>query len=259
MSSKIQYGDIFQIGQHKIACCDVRDQKMLSKLVGMSKIKVLLCDVPYGVAAVESKKDFQNTHSKHKKIINDQEQSDKTYAEFTKEWLTAVKPYLATKNSAYIFNSDKMIFALREGIVRADFKFSQLIIWVKSHAVIGRLNYLPQHELIAFGWYGRHEFKKSQDKSVLFYPRPSKSKLHPTMKPIPLLRNLILNSSSIGEIVFDGFLGSGSSILAAEDVKRICYGTEIDSEYCQVIIDRVTKKTGLAAVKISEGGENGQS
>lgn len=258
MENKIKYGDIFQIGLHRIACCDARDEKIIGKLIGEKKIKLLLCDVPYGVEVVESKKDFKNLTIKHKKIINDQDQSDEAYANFTKEWLAVVIPHLAVKNSAYIFNSDKMIFALREGMLRAGFKFSQLIVWVKSHAVIGRLNYLPQHELIAFGWFGTHEFKKSQDKSVLFYPRPSKSKLHPTMKPIPLLRNLILNSSSISGIIFDGFLGSGSSILAAEQTKRICYGTEIDPEYCQIILDRVAKATGLKAVKIMEGDENGK-
>lgn len=258
MERKIKYGDIFQIGKHKIACGDARDKKLIERLVGQDKIKLLLCDVPYAIAVVSSKKDFKNLKIKHKEIINDQEQTDEEYANFTKEWLEAIKPNLATKNSAYIFNADKMIFALREGMLKADFKFSQLLIWVKNHAPIGRLNYLPSHELIAFGWFGRHEFKKSQDKSVLFYPKPNKSKIHPTMKPIPLLRHLILNSSGIGEIIFDGFLGSGQAILAADQVKRIVYGTEIDPEYCQVIIDRVAKAIGCKAELISEGGSNEQ-
>ena len=259
MENKIKYGDIFQIGTHKIACCDARDKNMIHKLIGRDKIKMLLCDIPYGIAIVESKQNFGNITTNHKVILNDQVQTDEAYARFNQEWLEVIKPYLAKKNSCYIFNSDKMIFFLREGMFQAGFKFSQLIIWVKSHAVIGRLNYLPQHELIAFGWFGTHEFKKAQDKSVLYYPRPNKSKLHPTMKPIPLLRNLILNSSSIGDIVFDGFLGSGSSILASEQVKRICYGCELDPDYCQVIIDRVSKVTGLKAVKIKEGEKHEQS
>jgi DNA modification methylase len=256
--TKIKYGDIFQVGPHKIACCDARDEKMIAKLIGDDKVKVLLCDIPYAIGAVESKEGFKNLKVKHRKIINDQEQSDDAYAKFNEEWLLVIRPHLAAKNSAYIFNSDRMIFALRQGVLQAGFKFSQLLIWVKSHAVIGRLNYLPAHELIAYGWFGTHEFKKSQDKSVLFYPRPSKSKLHPTMKPIPLLRNLILNSSSIGDIIYDGFLGSGSSILAAEQVKRICLGCELDSEYCQTTLDRVAKATGLKVIKIAEGDNNGR-
>ncbi len=259
MENKIKGGEIYQIGSHKVACCDARDKKMIEKLIGNDKIKLLLCDVPYGVSVSESKQNFGNLSGKHKPIINDQKQSDAEYAQFNKEWLEVIKPHLEKKNSVYIFNSDKMIFALREGILQAGFKFSQLLIWVKSHAVIGRLNYLPQHELIAFSWFGTHEFKKSQDKSVLFYPKPNKSKLHPTMKPISLLRNLILNSSSVGDIVFDGFLGSGSSILAVEQTKRVCYGCEIDPEYCQITLDRVAKATGLKAIKIAEGGVNEKS
>ncbi len=254
MENEIKYGDIFQIGPHRIACCDARDEKIIQKLIGSEKIKMLLCDVPYGTSAVESKQHFGSISTKHKVILNDQEQTDEEYTQFTKEWLEVIKPYLERKNSAYLFNCDKMIFALRVGFLQAGFRFSQLLIWVKSHPVIGRLNYLPQHELILYGWFGTHEFKKSQDKSVLFYPKPSKSKLHPTMKPIPLLRNLILNSSSIGEIIFDGFLGSSSAILAAEQVKRVCYGCELDPEYCRISIDRVEKVTGLKAVRITEGG-----
>jgi DNA modification methylase len=251
MENNIKYGDIFQIGEHRLACGRAEDPEILGKLIVSDKVKVVCCDVPYGIAVTESKQGFTGT--KHKVIANDQIQSDESYTAFTKEWLEAIKPYLATKNSCYIFNSDKMVFALREGMLRVGFKFSQLIIWVKSHAVVGRLNYLPQHELIAFGWFGTHEFRKSQDKSVLFYPRPSKSKLHPTMKPIPLLRNLILNSSRVGDIIYDGFLGSGSCIIAAESVKRKCYGVELDPEYCQVIIARFEKVYGVKAVKIEEG------
>jgi len=143
-----------------------------------------------------------------------------------------------------------MIFALREGMLTAGFKFSELLVWVKTHSVIGRMDYLPQHELIAYGWYGTHEFLKSKDKSVLVYPKPNKSKLHPTMKPIGLLRNLILNSSRVNDIVFDGFMGSGSTILAAEQTKRKCLGIELDPDYCQVAIDRFEKLTGIKVEKV---------
>ncbi len=246
----INYRDMFKIGDHKIINGDARDPEIIKKLIENEKVKILLIDPPYGVSLSESKQIFQKSY-KHKAILNDQEQTDDEYRQFTTEWLEAIKPYLAQKNSAYIFNSDKMIFALREGMLQAGFKFAQLLIWVKSHPVIGRLNYLPQHELVAFGWLGTHEFRKSKDKSLLFYPKPNKSKLHPTMKPIGLLRNLILNSSRIGDVIYDGFLGSGSSILAAEQVKRKCYGIELDPEYVRTAIDRVAKVTGLKATKIS--------
>ena len=250
---EIKYGDIFELGSHRLICGDAKDPEIIKKLISNEKIKVILADVPYGIAIVESKEGFVQTKTKHKAILNDQTQSDEEYIRFTKDWLEAVKPYLATKNSCYIFNSDKMIFALRAGMLQANFKFSQLLVWVKSHAVIGRLNYLPQHELIAFGWFGTHEFRKSQDKSVLFYPKPTKNKSHPTIKPLGLLRNLILNSSKVGEIIYDGFLGSGSTLIAAEQTKRRCFGVELEPSYCQVIIDRFEKQTGIKAKRIANG------
>lgn len=247
---EIKYGDKFKLGDHYLINGDCRDPKIIKKLVGNNKIKVILCDVPYGASAVESKQNFGSITTKHKLILNDQKQTDEEYAKFTKEWLEVVKPFLERKNSAYLFNCDKMVFALRDGFLQAGFKYSQLLIWVKSHPVIGRLNYLPQHEIILYGWFGVHEFRKSQDKSVLFYPKPNKSKLHPTMKPIPLIRNLILNSSNVGDYIYDGFMGSGTCILAAETVKRKCLGVELDPEYCKTIINRFKKAFNIKAIKL---------
>ena len=219
------------------------------KIIGKYKIKAVIADVPYGVEVTESKRGFQ-TLSKNKVVENDHLQSDEEYSKFTRDWIEAIKPHLERKNSFYIFNSDKMIFALREGMLQAGLKFAQLLIWVKTHAVIGRMDYAPQHELIAYGWYGVHEFLKSKDKSVLVCPKPNKSKMHPTTKPLDLIRRLILNSTRIGDVVYDGFLGSGTALLACEQTKRVCIGVELDPEYCQTIIDRFQKLTGLKAKKI---------
>jgi site-specific DNA-methyltransferase (adenine-specific) len=140
-----------------------------------------------------------------------------------------------------------MIFSLREAMIETGYKFAQMLIWIKSHSVIGRMDYLPQHELIAYGWHGTHEFKRSKDKSLLFCPRPSKSKLHSTMKPVALLRTIILNSTDIGDYVFDGFLGSGSVLIACEHLKRKCLAVEIDEDYCDIIIRRWEKVSNKKA------------
>jgi DNA modification methylase len=107
------------------------------------------------------------------------------------------------------------------------------------------------HELIAYGWHGTHQFHKSKDKSVLFYPKPNKSSLHPTTKPVPLLRHLILNSSKIGDTVYDCFGGSGSTLIAAEQTRRRCLMIELDPDYCQTIITRFEKLTGHRAKKLN--------
>lgn len=246
---QIKYGDIFKLGDHYLACGDATDKKTIGKLTEGKQANLILTDPPYGVAIVESKKSLKQG-SNHRAIRNDQIQSDQEYAEFTKKWLGIALPKLSQANSIYIFNSDKMLFALKQAMDKLDCKFSQLLIWVKNHAVIGRLDYLPQHELIAYGWFGKHKFQRSKDKSVLFYPKPNKSKLHPTMKPIGLMRKLILNSSKVSDYIFDPFLGSGSTLIACEQTKRKCLGVELDIKYCQVIIDRFEKLSGRKVEKL---------
>lgn len=246
---KLTESAVWQLGEHRLAQGDCRDATLLKTLIGNERIKLICSDPPYGVAVVEAKRNFQ-TLSKDKVIANDHIQSDAEYRQFSKEWLKAIAPYLAQKNSVYIFNADKMVWALRDGMVDAGFKLAQILVWVKQQSVIGRLDYMPQHELIAYGWHGTHTFRRSKDKSVLFYPRPHKSKAHPTTKPEGLIRRLVLNSTNIGDAVFDGFLGSGTTLLACEQIKRRCFGVELDPEYCKTIISRWEKLTGLKAKRL---------
>lgn len=245
-AKSIKPGAIWQLGEHRLAYGDCRDPKLLKKLIGDECIQLVCCDPPYAIAAVESKRTFSKL-AKDKEIANDHLQSDAEYRQFTREWLAAIVPYLARKNALYVFNVDKMVFALREGAVEAGFKTTQLLVWVKSQPVVSRLDYAQQHELILYGWFGTHAFRRSKDRSVLFYPRPSKSSLHPTTKPLGLIRRLVLNSSDIGNIVYDGFLGSGTTLLACEQTKRRCVAVELDREYCLTTIRRWEKITGLKA------------
>lgn len=237
----INYGDIFELGEHRLICGSCTDSEIIKKLVGNRKISLITTDPPYGVDYVESKKGINNSKFEHKTIANDQIQSEKSYQQFTQEWLKQIKPFLSTKNSYYIFNSDKMLFALKNALDHSNFKLSQLIIWLKNHSIIGRMDYLLQHELIVYGWFGTHHFYKSKDKSVIFFPKPNKSTLHPTMKPVSLVRHLILNSSRIGDYVFDGFGGSGTTLLACEQTKRKCLMIELDPKYCKIIVNRYQK------------------
>lgn len=242
-------GNIYKLEQHRLVTGDALNQDHVDKLIDDLEIDLILTDPPYGVNYTRSKKDFQEI-SKDKEIEGDHIQDDSEYRQFTQNWIEKVVPHLADKNSIYIFNSDKMIFALRDGMLNAKCKLSQLLVWVKSHNTLARKDYLPKHELIAYGWHDRHEFKKSKDKSVIFCPKPNKSKLHPTMKPPSLLRRLILNSTNINDVIYDPFLGSGSTLVACEHTKRKCLSIEIDPEYCQTTIDRWEKLTGEKAKKL---------
>lgn len=249
-SASIKLGDVFLLGEHRLMCGDARDSDAVVKFVGKERIAAIVSDPPYGVAYVESKAGFKQKLGKEKIIANDHEQSEDEYRVFTKDWMLAVRPLLTRHNSLYVFNADKMIFALREGMRDAGYVFTQLLIWAKTHAVVGRMDYLPQHELIAYGWYGRHIFQKAKDKSILVYPKPSSSKMHPTMKPVGLLRRLILNGTKAGDAVYDPFGGSGSTLIACEDTRRRCCMIELDPEYCRTIINRFEKHTGIKATKL---------
>jgi DNA modification methylase len=242
-------GTIWKLGEHRLAYGDSRDKDLIANLVGDNKINLICTDIPYGISVISSKKNFK-TLFKNKEIENDQLQTHEEYKQFNKEWLEAIIPYLAPKNSAYIFNADKMLFSLRDALIECGFKISQLLIWVKSQAVIGRLDYMPQHELILYSWHGTHKFRKFKDRSVLFYPRPAKNTLHPTMKPSGLIRRLILNSSNTGEVVFDGFSGVGTCLLECQKTARVNLAIEIDLEYCLTTIKRFESLTGIKAKQI---------
>lgn len=253
--SSIKYGDIFLLGdKHKVACGRSDDAELVKKLIGDSKVRTVITDPPYGVAYVENKAHFKETIkanlSNTTVIEGDQLQTEEEYVEFTKKWIDIIKIYLEPKNAFYVFNSDKMVCALIKGMRDAGLYYSQLIIWLKNTSILGRKDYNPQHELIAYGWFGTHKFERGKDKSVIFCPKPVRSKLHPTMKPIPLLRKVILNSTKAKDIIYDGFLGSGSLIIAAEQTGRICYGVELDPFYCETTIKRYESFTGQQAVKI---------
>ncbi len=238
---KIKPGDIFKLGEHYLGCGSSTDKEFVEQVIAKSgaagKIKMVLTDPPYGVAYVESS--FNKLGKEDvKKIANDHIQSEEEYALFTEAWLTAITPYLAHKNTIYIFNSDIMFCALRDGMKRAGLYYSQMLIWIKNSIVVGRKDYLPQHEVIAYGWYGRHEMNRPKAKSVIFHPKPSKAKLHPTMKPPALLRKILPNGTKIREYVYDPFGGSGSTLIACDHMERRCIMVEMEITYIETIIRR---------------------
>ena len=255
----INIWDIYKLWNHYLLCWDSTNKSQVDDFIKSAQmdskeklsIRSILTDPPYWVAYVENKKWFHKWNNNHSEIINDQEQTWDEYEWFTCNWLDVIKANLSDYNSYYIFNSDKMLFALKDWIIKSWWYFSQLLIWVKTQAVIWRMDYLPQHELIAYWWFWKHKFHKSKDKSVLVCPKPGKSKIHPTMKPISLLRRLILNSTEINDIIYDPFWWSWSTLLACEQTKRRCLMIELDPKYCNAIIARWEKLTSNKSIKIN--------
>ena len=124
------------------------------------------------------------------------------------------------------------------------------LIWKKQSIVLNRADYNYQHEPFLYGWNKTHKFYgkgKFKNTSVWEFDRPTKSKEHPTMKPIELLSEILLNATQKGDVVIDSFGGSGSTLIACEQLKRVCYICELDEHYCDVIIQRWENLTGKSA------------
>lgn len=253
MKRNVKTGEIYRMGNHLIGCGSSTDHDFVANVLEGGSVKVILTDPPYGVDYVAGKKDFAKLAAEGgiaRSIAGDELQGEEEYAAFTAAWLDAAKPHLEKYNACYIFNSDLMFRALRNGMERAGFYYSQMLVWVKNTVVVGRKDYLPMHEIVAYGWFGRHKMERTKSKSVLFHPKPARSKLHPTMKPVGLLRKIIPNSAKVGEIVYDPFGGSGSTLIACEHLQRKCRMIELDPRYVGTIIERWEKLTGEKAEKI---------
>jgi DNA modification methylase len=125
------------------------------------------------------------------------------------------------------------------------------LIWVKNNHVLGRTDYAYKHEPIIYGWKqnGTHKYYGGFQTSIFDFPKPTKNDLHPTMKPIELLSKLIKNSSQEKEIVLDVFLGSGSTMIASHQLKRKCYGCELDPKYVDVCVKRMLSLDKTLTVK----------
>jgi site-specific DNA-methyltransferase (adenine-specific) len=246
---------IWKLGRHRLILGDATLKTDVDKLIGQDKVTLILTDPPYGVSYVEGKQDFLKTIQRDAKgnefsaIQGDGVDTD--YYCFSTKWLDAVKPYLKDKNAFYIFNGDTKLRELLNALHDTKYTKSSILIWLKNHIVVGRKDYHPQHELIVYGWYGSHLYFGNRDKTALFYPKPNKSKLHPTMKPPALLRRLIYHSTKPGDVVLDPFGGSGSTLIACEQLGRTCLMVEYEESYCKTIIERWEKLTKQKAISIS--------
>ncbi|MFA5000756.1 MAG: site-specific DNA-methyltransferase [Candidatus Paceibacterota bacterium] len=248
---EITRGDIFKIGDHVIACGDSLDGTFVGKVIGAHKVRAVVTDPPYGVAYVENKKGLLKLGVREEKVIvGDHLQSAEEYEEFTHRYLEIIVPYLEEYNAVYIFNADLMFPSLRSGMKSAGFYYSQMIIWLKNQPVMSRKDYLSMYELIAYGWFNKHKMERSKAKNVIYHPRPARSRLHPTQKPVGLLRKIIPNSTKVGDVVYDPFLGSGSIAVACEHLGRKCIGIELDEAYVEASLRRLEKLTGTKAVKV---------
>ena len=152
--------------------------------------------------------------------------------------------------SFYIWHADSEGYNFRGAVFECKQKVRQCLIWVKQALVMGRQDYQWKHEPCLYGWrdgasHGWYADRKQT--TVLEFDRPSRSEEHPTMKPVALFAYQIGNSTAPQGLVYDPFLGSGTTLIAAEQLGRKCYGMEISPQYCDVIVKRWETLTGKTA------------
>lgn len=257
IKTDIKRGDIFQLGKHRLMCGDSTSKEDVGRLMDGTKADMVFTDPPYGVSYGDKNK-FLNAIGRGNHIQTPIENDTMKPEETQKVWIgcwQAIFPSLTDGCSYYICSADAdllllLLLSLRDN----DLPPHQCIIWVKNNIVLGRRDYNAQHETMVYGWKGgaAHRFYGAGGESTVWkHDKPHESKLHPTMKPVEVVAHAINNSSVGGNAVLDPFLGSGTTLIACEQLGRICYGMEISPQYCEVICQRFEKLTNVKRQKVS--------
>lgn len=280
-------GDIYQLGQHRVMCGSSTDAEDVQKLVDGEVMDLCVTDPPYNVNYGD-RAEFQNkgdgAQRNTKKILNDN-MDDLSFHDFLYDFYMQMMSVLKEGGAFYIFHADSESLNFRGALKEAGGTVKETLIWVKNALVLGRQDYQWKHEPCLYGWKdgAGHYFiddrcqttvfeddsalqKMSKDQliqlikqiqeeqtpaTVIHENKPLKNDLHPTMKPINLIGRLVKNSSREKENVFDGFGGSGSTLIACEQLHRKAFLMELDPRYVDVIIKRWEEFTGKKAVKIN--------
>lgn len=270
-------GEVWQLGNHRVMCGDSTSAEDVGKLRGGVLADMLCTDPPYNV-------DYQGSNGL--KIMNDK-MSASAFSEFLTKAMTAADSALNKGAALYVWHADSEGSSFRRSFKAAGWTLRQCLIWVKNGFVLGRQDYQWKHEPCLYGWKDgaahyfcdlRNETTVIEDNpqewnkmnkaeliallkeiysdkvetSIIREDKPARNAEHPTMKPVKLLARLIRNSTRKGAVVLDTFGGSGSTLIACEQLNRKCLMMELDPHYCDVILARWEKLTGQTAVKIAD-------
>lgn len=246
---KTRPGDIYDLGRHRLICGSATVYGDIEKVLDHERIDLVITDPPYNVAYKGGTKD--------KLTIKNDDLSNDEFENLLRDFYA--NAFVSMKEGAgiYVFHADSEGEKFRRYFRESNLKLTQCLIWLKNSLVLGRQDYQWQHEPVLFGGkeytdhdpvlYGWKEGEKHRwynnrkQTTLLKFDRPQRNAEHPTMKPIPLIGYLINNSSKPEDLIFDFFMGSGSTLIAAEQLNRRCFGCELDPKYCDVIVDRYKK------------------
>lgn len=233
-------GDIWTLGKHRIICGDSTNAETYQKLLGETKINLVCTDPPY----------FVNLESTSGKIKND-DLNDADGYEFLKKAFVCFKNAMTKDASIYVFYATAKARIFHDAYEDAGFKVGAGLVWKKNQLVLTRTDWKYIHEPIIFGWRqdGKHIWYGDQKQTTVFeFDRIKNSQKdgcgHPSSKPVPLLAYLIKQCTQTNGLVLDGFLGSASTLIACEQLGRICYGVELEPKFVDVAVERYAATVG---------------
>lgn len=243
---KSRPGDLYAMDGHRLVCGDATDPRVVERLMGKKTASLLLTDPPYGLS-------YEGKTKARLRLRNDDVEG---IPELLASTFDAVDAVLRPGAAIYLFHPAGPNAPLFLEALTKRWSLRQMLVWRKDTMVLGHADYHYAHEPIAYGrkhaegrrgrggpgWYGGNA-----ETSILDEPRPKASREHPTAKPVALLARLITNSCAFGDVMLDPFLGSGSTLIAAEQLKRRCFGIEIDPTYVDVAVARWEAFTGRRA------------
>lgn len=230
-------GDIWTLGKHRIICGDSTNSSTFEKLLGETKVNLVCTDAPY----------FVNLENASGKIKND-DLSDKEGYEFLMKVFTNFKNSMAADASIYEFYATMKARVFYDAFEDAGFKVAAGLIWKKPRAPLMRTDWKFNMEPIIYGWRkdGKHKWYGDQKQTAVFeFDGIKNSKEegcgHPSSKPVPLIAYLIKQSTQTNSLVLDGFLGSASTLIACEQIGRVCFGVELEPKFIDVAVKRYMK------------------
>lgn len=275
--SSVEYGDIYQLGRHRLMCGDSTSAGDMKELVNGEKIDLYVTDPPYNVA-------YEGKTEEAMTIQNDS-MDDASFRQFLRDAFSVADQHLKPGGAFYIWHADSEGLNFRAAVKETGWLLKQNLVWVKNSIVLGRQDYQWKHEPCLYGWKdgASHYFvdnrslatvieedeenlkemtkgelisyiktmQENSPTSIFYEDKPVRSDIHPTMKPLKLIARCVLNSSKKGERVLDSFNGSGSTLMVCEKTERIYYGMELDPVYVERTIKRWEEETGLKAEKLN--------
>lgn len=253
---KTKTGDLIELGDHRLLCGDCAKEEDLAKLFGKEKTGLIHTDPPYNVNYYGGNRpnaDARPKNSKQWDRIYHDDMTQSEYEAWLKKVLTNASGYLAEGAAIYIWNGHRQFGPMYHMLIGMNFHIGCVITWAKERFAIGYGDYNQQTEFCLYGWKekaGAHKWYGPNNESTLWQIKrdPTSEYIHPTQKPVAIAHRAIRNSSKRGDIVLDTFLGSGTTLIAAESLKRRCFGTEIDPAYCDGIVMRYAEYAGKEKV-----------